>query len=85
MRTGRIRSRHSTGSTTSSATAAADSEAVARFIQRAADHFGHAVALLWNGTQRASFAGHVDTSRPLRIDPALVQAPAAAAPGVPSP
>ena len=26
------------------------------------------VAVLWNGQQRASFAGHVDTSRPLVID-----------------
>lgn len=29
------------------------------------------VVLLWNGTQRASLAGHVDTSRPLGIDPTL--------------
>ena len=25
------------------------------------------VVLLWNGNQRRSFAGHVDTSRPLRV------------------
>jgi hypothetical protein len=30
------------------------------------------VALLWNGTQRQSFAGHLDTSRPLAPDPSLV-------------
>jgi hypothetical protein len=30
------------------------------------------VVLLWNGSQRRSFAGHVDTSRPLAPDPSLV-------------
>ena len=30
------------------------------------------VALLWNGTQRASFAGHLDTSRPLRVKRDLI-------------
>lgn len=30
------------------------------------------VALLWNGNQRPSFAGHVDTSRPLAPDAGLV-------------
>ncbi len=31
------------------------------------------VVLLWNGEQRLTFAGHVDTSRPLLPDTALVQ------------
>ncbi|MDX1503023.1 MAG: GerMN domain-containing protein [Thermoanaerobaculia bacterium] len=30
------------------------------------------VALLWNGVQRASFAGHLDTSRPLRVKRDLI-------------
>jgi spore germination protein GerM len=30
------------------------------------------VVLLWNGTQRRSFAGHLDTSHPLAPSPALV-------------
>jgi len=30
------------------------------------------VALLWNGTQPQSFAGHLDTSHPLAPDPGLV-------------
>jgi hypothetical protein len=31
------------------------------------------VVLLWNGTQRATFAGHVDTTRPLLADRRWVQ------------
>lgn len=31
------------------------------------------VALLWNGRQRESFSGHLDTSHPLAPDPGLVQ------------
>jgi hypothetical protein len=38
-----------------------------------------AVVLLWNGRQRASFAGHVDTSRPLRAR-AELDAPSRPAP-----
>ncbi len=30
------------------------------------------VALLWNGTQRLTFSGHLDTSRPLFPDRALL-------------
>ncbi|MEM9290745.1 MAG: GerMN domain-containing protein [Acidobacteriota bacterium] len=30
------------------------------------------VAILWNGVQRPSFAGHVDTGRPLAANPRLV-------------
>ncbi|HEX5757557.1 MAG TPA: GerMN domain-containing protein, partial [Thermoanaerobaculia bacterium] len=30
------------------------------------------VALLWNGTQRLTFSGHLDTSRPLAADRSLV-------------
>jgi hypothetical protein len=30
------------------------------------------VALLWNGVQRETFAGHLDTSRPLPPDPRMV-------------
>ncbi|HYH44876.1 MAG TPA: GerMN domain-containing protein [Thermoanaerobaculia bacterium] len=30
------------------------------------------VTLLWNGTQRLTFSGHLDTSRPLLPDPALI-------------
>jgi hypothetical protein len=33
-----------------------------------------AVVLLWNGRQRATFAGHVDTGRPLGLDESLVAA-----------
>lgn len=36
------------------------------------------VVLLWNGRQRASFAGHVDTARALRARPELESAPPAA-------
>jgi hypothetical protein len=32
-----------------------------------------AVVLLWNGTQRQTFAGHVDTTRPLVADHRLVR------------
>ena len=38
------------------------------------------VVLLWNGRQRASFAGHVDTARALRARPELESAPPAVAP-----
>jgi len=31
-----------------------------------------AVVILWNGTQRPSLAGHVDTGRPLRSNPRLM-------------
>ncbi len=31
------------------------------------------VAFLWNGTQQATFAGHVDTTHPLRPDRALLE------------
>ncbi|HEX2162411.1 MAG TPA: GerMN domain-containing protein, partial [Thermoanaerobaculia bacterium] len=31
-----------------------------------------AVVLLWNGEQRATWSGHLDTSRPLAADPSLV-------------
>jgi len=31
-----------------------------------------AVVLLWNGRQRQTFAGHLDTSRPLALDESLV-------------
>jgi hypothetical protein len=30
------------------------------------------VALLWNGSQRLTFSGHLDTSRPLAADRSLV-------------
>ena len=33
-----------------------------------------AVTLLWNGVQRESFAGHLDTTRPLSADTSLVVA-----------
>lgn len=33
------------------------------------------VLLLWNGRQPETFAGHIDTTRPLRADPSLVEAP----------
>jgi hypothetical protein len=32
----------------------------------------HRVVLLWNGTQRITFAGHLDTSRPLLPDRTLL-------------
>jgi hypothetical protein len=32
----------------------------------------HRVVLLWNGTQRVSFSGHLDTSRPLLPDRNLI-------------
>ena len=36
-----------------------------------------AVVLLWNGRQRKSFAGHLDTARPLVANPDLVALPPA--------
>ena len=37
------------------------------------DERARAVVLLWNGSQRQTFAGHVDTSRPLVADHRLVR------------
>lgn len=38
------------------------------------------VTLLWNGLQRQTFAGHIDTARPLPADRSLIVAPPAASP-----
>ncbi|HYG61292.1 MAG TPA: GerMN domain-containing protein [Thermoanaerobaculia bacterium] len=43
------------------------------------------VVLLWNGTQRATFSGHLDTSLPLPPDRTLVAPAGAAAPAQPAP
>ena len=37
------------------------------------DERARGVVLLWNGTQRQTFAGHVDTTRPLLADHRLVR------------
>lgn len=44
----------------------------------------HGVVLLWNGTQRATFSGHLDTSLPLAPDRGLVAPARTAAPAQPA-